>query len=440
MYLKSVHLENVKGFKKLDFDFKRPNGSFAGWTVIVGGNASGKSTLLKAIALSLLGPDEGRQLSDPVGWIRAGEKKAESTVQLVWDKRIDPFKKGGSHPGDVFPVGVRWGVEDVSIGLPYFRAVEKRNSKGTRIQTAERSIWDPGNRGWFSMGYGPMRRLTGSSADSVRLSVGKNAMSRFTTLFREDAALSESETWLKLNHSRSLESPRDDLKMLLEGVSAMMSDGLLPYNMKISKITVDHVYVKSSNGIELPMRDISDGCRSMYATVLDLIHGLYEVYGIDGLFLHEGNSTIVNRPGVVLIDEIEAHLHPSWQRDIPMWLKKHFPYIQFIVSTHSPLVAQAADDNGIFWLPSLGDSLREPRRLDTHEVIKIRLGRAEKTLLGVAFGLSSSRSYWAIGKIDQWKKLNAKKKSKNGLSKKEEVEFQKLKKDLDIALFPEELA
>ena len=47
--------------------------------------------------------------------------------------------------------------------------------------------------------------------------------------------------------------------------------------------------------------------------------------------------------GVILIDEIDAHLHPAWQKRIGFWLKAHFPNIQFIVTTHSPFICQAAD-------------------------------------------------------------------------------------------------
>ena len=77
MYVKSISMENVKGFRALEFDFERPDNTFAGWTVFVGGNASGKSTLLKALALSLIGPDVGRQLIvSPSGWIAPGETKS----------------------------------------------------------------------------------------------------------------------------------------------------------------------------------------------------------------------------------------------------------------------------------------------------------------------------------------------------------------------------
>lgn len=435
MYVKSISLDNLKGFEGLHFDFQRPDGGFAGWTVFVGGNASGKSSLLKAIALTLMGPDSGRQLlGSPVGWIRKNEKKAEALAEVQWSSPHDNFKKGGSLPKATFEAGIRLVLESKESGVPVLRAVEKRNQRGTRIQTAERGPWDPNASGWFSAGYGPMRRLSGSSSESIGFSARGGIVSRFVTLFREDAALSESEAWLKTNHSRWLESSKPDIETLINGVSALLSDNLLPHGMTISRTTVDHVFVRDRVGLELPMRDISDGCRSIYATILDLVHNMFEVYGIEGLFGtdKEGNP-IVCRPGVVLIDEIEAHLHPSWQRDIPEWLKRHFPLVQFLVTTHSPLVAQAADLNGVFVLPSQSDSGRLPRRLDDSELERLRLGRAEKTLLGSAFGLKSSRSHWANRQIDRWKKLKAKHAAGARLTQAETREFRELQDQMTLA-------
>lgn len=436
MYVKSVTLKNLKNFSDLHFDFQRPapDGGYAGWTVFVGGNASGKSTLLKAIALALMGPDAGRQLlGSTLGWIHADENRAEVITEIVWSSADDNFKKGGKLPGEMFEAGIRFVVESKEAPIPVVRAIEKRNQRGTRIQTAERGLWDANALGWFSMGYGPMRRLSGSSSETIGFSARGGVVSRFVTLFREDAALSESEAWLKTNHSRLLESEKPELKQLLDGVSELLSDDLLPHGMKIKQITVDHVFIQDRRGLELPMRDISDGCRSIYAMVLDLVHGMFEIYGLEGLFGYDSKKRpVVARPGVVLIDEIEAHLHPAWQRDIPEWLKLHFPNVQFLVTTHSPLVAQAADPNGVFVLPSPSDTDREPRPLDADELEKLRLGKAEKTLLGTAFGLRTARSHWANQQIDRWKILNAKSKAAVPLSQAENTEYEHLRHQMTL--------
>jgi DNA repair exonuclease SbcCD ATPase subunit len=62
MYIKRIVLRNIRGFKLLDFNFERSPGKFAGWTVFTGNNGSGKSALLKAIAVGLTGLDTARSL------------------------------------------------------------------------------------------------------------------------------------------------------------------------------------------------------------------------------------------------------------------------------------------------------------------------------------------------------------------------------------------
>ncbi|MCX6879447.1 MAG: AAA family ATPase [Verrucomicrobia bacterium] len=436
MYIKALQLENVRSFTDVNFDLERPDGSFAGWTVFVGGNSSGKSTILRSAALALIGPEAGGRLTgSPTGWIYNGQAKASAVLKVKWDREHDRFKQTGRNPSEVFEAGVRWFFEKKTDDLAQFKAVEKRNANDTRIRIAECGPWSPNSFGWFSAGYGPMRRLTGSSSEAMRYSISKEAENRFVTLFREDAALSESEEWLRRMHARSLESSSDKIRIVLEGVQALMGDGLLPHGMKISRITVDHVFVKDSRGVELPMRDISDGCRSIYATILDLVHGLYEVYGVEGLFeADDQGRMVISRPGVVIIDEIEAHLHPSWQRDIPEWLKVHFPKIQFLVSTHSPLIAQAADPNGLFILPLQADTDQVARPATMAEYERIRWGTAHKTILGVAFGLSTTRTKWATQQLKRWQELNAKHKAGVPLARAEAADLKVLRKQLELAL------
>jgi predicted ATPase len=433
MYLKSVDLENVKGFRKLSFDFQRPDRSYAGWTVILGGNSSGKSSLLKAIAMCMLGNSDAEQLAGSnAGWVRKGAKKASARIALEYEKKIDTFAKtaknsgGGKLPRSPFDAGLEWiaGKNDRAELVPLAMGGA----------TSNRGPWNINSKGWFCAGYGPMRRLSGSSTESMRYSRGDGGQPRFVSLFREDAALSESEEWLKKCWSRYLQDKVPAQEEFVDGVKALLSDNLLPLGMKIAEITVDHVFVETREGVRLPLRDVSDGCRSIYATILDLVHAMSVVYGESKLFREdEKGRTVVDRPGVVLIDEIEAHLHPSWQREIPEWLKIHFPKIQFLVTTHSPLVAQAADDGGIFSLPMQGEKGREPRELSGPESDKIRLGKAEKTLLGNAFGLSSTRSTWALEQIERWKRLDARKRAGIKLPDAEQRELKRLSEQMRLA-------
>lgn len=440
MYIKNIKLENIKRFEDVSLDFQRPDGSYAGWNTIVGGNSSGKSTFLKAIALVLAGP-EGSLRLDPkmTGWITKGAKSARVDLTLMRDINEDTIVERGKFPNTNLLLGLRW-LPNADDQPPSLKPVEDRSPsrKGESRIPAMRGPWNLKQKGWFFAGYGPMRRLSGSAPDAMRFAAGGGTAARSVSLFREDVALSESEEWLKNQQFKVLEGNKE-AKQLVKQVTDFLNDGLLPNKFAIEKISSEHVYVVTGIGPTLPMRDISDGYRSIYALILDIIHSFGEVYGMDGLFEKNADQKwIINKPGVILIDELEAHLHPSWQKTICSWFKERFPQIQFFVTTHSPLVVQAADPGGIYVLPMPGEKDRSARRLDDHEFKKIVLGRAEKVLLGEAFNLHDTRGQWALNQIDKWKELTAKQKAGVTLSKSENTQMRLLGEDMRL-VFEEEL-
>lgn len=435
MYIKSIDLENIKRFEDVSLDFRRPDGSYAGWNTIVGGNSSGKTTFLRAIALVLAGPESAFRLTpNTSGWLTKSAKTGRVVLNLMRDTSVDTISRQGKFPDNNLPVGLRWvaNSEDVPPSLKAYEERSKSGMGGYSRVPATRSLWDPKQKGWFFAGYGPMRRLTGSAPDAMRFAAGGGPAARLISLFREDVALSESEEWLKNIQFKTLED-NPEAKQLVVQVVRFLNDGLLPNGFVIEKITSEHVYVKTGTGPTLPMRDISDGYRSIYALIVDIIHSFGEVYGMENLF--EENAAgrqIINKPGVILIDEIEAHLHPKWQRIICSWFKERFPKTQFFVTTHSPLIVQAADPGGIFVLPMPGESNRNARRLDEHEYLKIVLGRAEKVLLGEAFNLHETRGQWAVNQIEKWKKLRAKKAAGAPLTAVETKDLAKLRDEMQL--------
>ncbi|MBI4659178.1 MAG: AAA family ATPase [Verrucomicrobia bacterium] len=440
MYLAQIQLTNIKGFPELDFDFARPDGGYPGWNVVVGGNSSGKTTLLKAIALALFGPEFAASLlPSAAGWVREGAKEARIVADLRFDEQCDLFTKSGNTPHDIFKAGLRF-VKEKTGDHPVIRAYEERKTRGIPRVPASRGPWNPNAEGWFAVGYGPMRRLTGSSAEATRYAVAGGHVSAFVTLFREDAALSESEEWLKKLRFRQLSESRlaenSGTEGLVDDVKRFLNDGLLPASFQVTDVTPEHVYVEGNTAegerVRLPMRDLSDGCRSAYALILDIICHFAKAYDTDTLFTRDlSGRLVINRPGVVLLDEVEAHLHPSWQRRICDWLKERFPKVQFIVTSHSPLIVQAADRHGIYVLP-IPDEDRRARRLDEHEYERVVLGRAEKVLLGEAFGLTATWSQRAQRLVDRWQSLNARKHASSVLTSHEEKEYGHLRRQMEI--------
>jgi hypothetical protein len=113
---------------------------------------------------------------------------------------------------------------------------------------------------------------------------------------------------------------------------------------------------------------------------------------------------------VVLIDEVDAHLHPEWQREIGFWLKRHFPKVQFIVTTHSPLILQAADPNGLFVLPEPGSETKA-RPMPTEDYEQIIASRPDTILTTAAFGLQNTRSPRAVEARARYSMLQGKRRA-----------------------------
>jgi predicted ATP-binding protein involved in virulence len=113
-------------------------------------------------------------------------------------------------------------------------------------------------------------------------------------------------------------------------------EGFLPFGAKLDRVSSKAVQFLDGDGYQVNIEDLSDGYRSILSMTLELIRQLAAEYGPMQIFSPDGTQIVV--PGVVLVDEIDVHLHPTWQRRVGLWFREHFPQIQFIVTTHSPLV------------------------------------------------------------------------------------------------------
>lgn len=122
---------------------------------------------------------------------------------------------------------------------------------------------------------------------------------------------------------------------------------------------------------------------------LELIRLLSINFGQGHIFSSDSTRIIV--PGVVIIDEIDVHLHPRWQRAIGPWMTTHFPVIQFIVTTHSPLVCQGAVKGSITRLPSPGGNEKEGR-VSGVALDRLLFGDILEALSSGAFGEGIERS------------------------------------------------
>jgi hypothetical protein len=221
------------------------------------------------------------------------------------------------------------------------------------------------------------------------MDVGSPRLNRLAGLFRGELDLAESVEWLKTVHYLSL-NERPGTKELLQGVRDLLNDGLLPPGTEISDVNPDGLWVRQHGVGQLSLWEMSDGYRTATALVTDLARLLYDAYQ-EFRLERRGDVWTVPYPGVVFIDEIEQHLHPSWQKDIGFWFKEHFPLIQFIVTTHSPFVCQAADPNGLIRLPA-PDENRGAEHVSEEVYRTVVNGTVDEAVLTELFGLEYAYS------------------------------------------------
>lgn len=418
MYVKRILVENIRGFRELDFSLQRPDGSYAGWTVFTGDNASGKSSLLKATAIALAGLDAAHSLQASfAGWVRSAEQRGTVALELVQTADDDSFREGGRTAAGPF-----WA--ELSIANRGKEPTLERSRKYTgKRKTATRGPWAAQPAGWFSCGYGPFRRTAGTSPDAQRLMVGPSRIARFVTLFREDASLAECEKWLKELRFRAIEGREDDGQKL-QLVQGMLNDELLQNGLRVERIDSDGLWLRDQSDTVLPMADMSDGYRAVLALMTDILRHLIDTYGLEGLTDEQNGRAVVRRSGVVLIDEIDVHLHPEWQRRIGFWLRDHLPKMQFLVASHSPLICQSADPNGLFHLPEPGSD-QPPHPISEQDCRRIRAAKPDTILLSPAFNLKHTRSPLAVRKRQRYADLAAK-EAGPGLSGNEQREKQEL--------------
>ncbi len=427
MYLHSVRIDSIRGFrggsKATEITFCRPGNKYAGWTVLAGRNGAGKSTLLRAIALSIAGPVAARALCQSFsGWINHGCKSGFVATQLSFEATSDRFSKTGRLPATTFWTGLRW--TSTSGTEPKMEEYDELNK--TMKQTPSRGPWSDEPKGWFLSGYGPFRRLTGHAADAQRLMVGPNHVPRLVSLFREDASLLESVQWLKDMHLRRLEE-RAGAEELLRSTLAILNCGLLPDGVSVEKVDSEGLWV-TRGASTLHLSDLSDGYRVTIALIVDILQHLHKVYGSIDVRTSVDNITTCNNAGVVLIDEVDVHLHVSWQQRIGFWLKRTFPNIQFIVSSHSPFVCQAADPAGLIRLPAPGEDL-VATIVEPELQRRIIHGTVDEVSLSELFGMDSTRSPDTVAMLNQLAHLEAQRRA-TPLSPTDESRLEQLQLEL----------
>ncbi len=426
MYIREVTIRNVRCLPLLKW--KVDYGQECGWHVFIGDNGAGKTTLLRSIALALLGPEHGQALRLNWGdWVASHEKSGTIRVDFVEAPRVDKWAgKGKKVTNFLLTAFVRILRTE---GTGRLAAVNKN------VFRTDRHAWSD-KPGWFSASYGPFRRFMGGNKESEKIFYSDPKVGRHLSLFEEGVALSECLGWLQNLKFKVLEAERDrgavmaalePSAKLLEHITAFLNHpGFLPHGAKLEQITSEAVQFIDGRGVCLGVNELSDGYRSILSLSLELIRQLVDAYGVDQVFDRTKKGR-VSAPGIVLIDEIDAHLHPTWQMDIGLRLREFFPKIQFLVTTHSPLVCQAAASGGsVFRLAKPGSEM--PSEMLTGDRLnRLLYGNVLDAYDSRGFGDDVGRSLLGQQKLGRLAALNEKEIEK-GLTQSEKREQQELRR------------
>lgn len=422
MHLVEMKISNIRVLGQLQWSTEGL-ASPRGWHVFLGPNGSGKSTLLRTIALALVGPKDAAALrQDWRDWISADEQEGGCTLDMEDDgEHWDPSKLRGPKR---FPYGVEI-------------ALKRSDSGDVELDGDGRPghIWATGP-GWFSASYGPFRRLRGGDREAEKLYYSHPRLARHLTVFGEDIALSECLKWMQDLRFAQLEAERVGAmdggpsgRLLTRLVAFINQKGFLPHGARLVEVSQKQVTFQDANGHAIAVGELSDGYRSILSLTFELIRQLSLAYSPDAIF-DPGDATKIIAPGVVLIDEVDAHLHPSWQIRLGKWFVESFPNMQFLVTTHSPLVCQAAVKGSVYRLPRPGSD-EVGRMVVGDELNRLLYGDILEAYETESFGVIETRSEAGEAKLRRLAELNVKRLDE-GLDAEEARERAELRRALPV--------
>ena len=382
MYVEKITIKNFRCFAEATVDLNYPGREprrghklpdrFKNVTLFIGANGSGKTTVFKALCLAVLAPviRNSGMLAD--FFVRRPSGYAEDI-----GNNSDPFPLANSD----ITVDLKLSeVDTEKVPLPKTRtigqAVIHRQGDFEDITTAHTNpaVWNRIYKNdvpaFFLAAYGANRRSANPEGYTERTRSPR--YERIASIFEEYAALVPFTVgYLQLD------------KRNLLGAARHILNRLLPDGVTLSNST-DRANrpLFSAFGVLHPFSALSDGYRGFIAWVWDLLVQMARV-----IPPHAGANAFKQLRGVVIVDEIDLFLHPRWQRGLIEELAEEFPNLQFLFSTHSPLVVGMLEMENIRVLTRFGDTSEIEQYQEEVE------GKTPNELLtSIYFGLSSTRS------------------------------------------------
>lgn len=323
--IRSVSFKSFKCFEDMVIDCKKDKTTLYQWTVLLGNNNTGKTSILKAIAglrpkrlhYVLKNSKEEENLV-PAFFFSINEKN-EINEECMVSSQITSFT----------PAPWVFGKKMCSV-----------DSKGKLEK-------------FYIFGYGVSRYTSNTS-------LSDQICDDCDTLFSNEKRLVNIEEWL-MQIDYAAKNNNEFAAKRLSKIRDIICGNIFPeiFDFKFESSDSMHNFVlfKTKDGW-FRYTQLGYGYQSMLSWVIDLCKRMFDKYPNSDNPLHEN--------AVVLIDEIELHLHPKWQRNIISIISNVFKNVQFIVTTHSPLVIQSMEEVNLYVLRREGEKVVTERSLVTN--------------------------------------------------------------------------
>ncbi len=431
MPILKLHLENVGPFDALELDFTDGKGNaHLGPHILTGVNGSGKTTVLKAIAACLAEPLDsqaviaGRSSADhgfdEETWLRLLKGRSNSSTEVL----LGPTETAGSRIKvvdsdqhwvqslmeteiyEASPVSEAEMTEADWEGLD-----EQREEHEALIADQVRDIWDLG----CVATYSPQPRLRWLAELSFQQDtyLRKGWLSFDSTIDNRRLQDYWVDCFSREALSQRAKTPKapSSVDAIRKAVKAIFTGSALSAQEAEPTVTLDGRTRPALlfGGMELDFSQLPSGVNATLSWVVDYLMRR-------DAFRWRDEQSSRAKPGVILIDEIETHLHPQWQRRILNGIRAAFPNTQIIVTTHSPFVVTSCEDARVHML-----QVDKKGRAFIAETIERPDGTSVDATIHGVFGIKGRfgpevedlLTEWnELKKRDHFGKLNAKEKSR----------------------------
>jgi AAA domain, putative AbiEii toxin, Type IV TA system len=316
VHIASLELKNIRALQHLKLDFPISPENHGQWIVILGPNGVGKTTLLRSLALAL----------------------RNTANQAIWPKGVFSNNWLRTTDNKETKIGSAEIVVTLASAECHTTTITQNGSTSTKQHPEQERT-----RLFPVFGYG-CRRGSALSGESREVRLNDSDGPEISTLFDDDADLMHAETWFRMLESDAQKDQQ--YRAIFDAVKAALIKFLDLTEIEIK--VGGGVWVTEKTGLKLPLKDLSDGYLTSAGWFLDMIARWIELARqnevlIDGDFMTQMR-------GLVLIDEIDLHLHPRWQIEIIDRTRKLLPQMSFIVTTHNPLTLVGAKAHEIWIL------------------------------------------------------------------------------------------